>query len=410
MKQQRRIPAPWILALPVTTFGMVSGFVVVTLPQILAKQGVPGGHIAVAVAIITSPGFWIFLLAPLLDVRFRRRTYALLFGLLAIAATSLTVLYHPSKAEVEAVMVAGYLSLALFASAHGGWTGSLIEHEQDSKLGAWIAIFNISGGGLGILLSGFVTQHLSPAHAAGFVFAAFLAPMAAFPLIPAPLPDGTLASESFLRFMRGVASLLKKREVLIALALFSLPSASFALTNVLGGIGRDFHASPAMVSLFGGGGSVVAGIIGCSLVPVMAKKMPLRPLYLSIGIVGAAFTLSLLLLPRLPWTYGVAFFGENIFQASAFATGFAVMYEVIGPGNPLAATIFALLSSSMNFPINYMEVIDGHGYDWHGATGAFLTDALISGTVCVLLWFVLFRVLHVQKLRAGSGPEPAEAG
>ena len=114
-------------------------------------------------------------------------------------------------------------------------------------------------------------------------------------------------------------------------------------------------------------------------------------------------------MPRVPWTYGLAFVGENIFQAAAFATGFAVIYEVIGPGNPLAATIFALLTASMNLPINYMEVIDGHGFDRHGVTGAFLADALVSGAVCVLLWFVLFRVLRVQDMRSSSQPEPAEA-
>jgi PAT family beta-lactamase induction signal transducer AmpG len=409
MNPQRRVPALWILAVPVMTFGMMAGFIIVTLPQMLAAQGVPGGHIAVAVAIIISPGFWIFLLAPFLDVRFRRRTYALVFGFLAVAANAFTVLHHASEGEVVAVMLIGYASLALYAAAQGGWTGSLIDKEQDSRLGAWVTVCNIGGGGLGILFSGFVTQHLSPAHAAAFLLVVFLAPMAVFPLIPAPPPDKTLAGESFIRFSREVASLLKRRDVLVALTLFTLPSASFALTNVLGGIGKDFHASPSLVSIIGGAGSILAGIFGCSLVPAMARKFPLRPLYLVIGLVGAGFTLSLVLMPRAPWTYGLAFLGENIFQAAAFATGFAMIYEVIGPGNPLAATIFALLSASMNFPIDYMEVIDGHGYDWHGVTGAFLADALVSGAICVLLWFVLFRVLHVQKARAASGLQPAEA-
>ncbi len=397
MSPQRRVPALWILAVPVITFGMMAGFIIVTLPQMLAAEGVSGGHIAVDVAIITSPGFWIFLLAPFLDVRFRRRTYALVFGFLAVAANAFAVLHHSSESELVALMLVGYSSLALYGAAQGGWTGSLINKEQDSRLGAWVTAANIGGGGAGILLSGFVTQHLAPVHAAAVIFAAFLAPLAVFPLIPAPPPDKTLASESFLRFARAVASLLKRREVLVALTLFALPSASFALTNVLGGIGKDFHASPGLVSFIGGAGSILAGVWGCSLVPSLAKRFPLRPLYLVIGLVGAGFTLSLLLLPRAPWTYGVAFLGENIFQAAAFATGFAVIYEVIGPGNPLAATIFALLSAAMNFPIDYMEVIDGHGYDWRGVTGAFLADAVLSGAVCVLLWFVLFRALQVQK-------------
>ncbi len=409
MNPQRRVPALWILAVPVLTFGMMAGFIIVTLPQMLAAQGVPGGHIAVDVAIIISPGFWIFLLAPFLDVRFRRRTYALVFGFLAIAANAFAVLHHSSESEVVALMLVGYISLALYGAAQGGWTGSLIRKEQDSRLGAWVTVANIGGGGTGILLSGFVTQHLSPEHAAAVIFVAFLAPMAVFPLIPAPPPDKTLAGESFLRFSREVVSLLKRRDVLVALTLFTLPSASFALTNMLGGIGKDFHASPGLVSVVGGAGSILAGVVGCSLVPAMARKFPLRPLYLAVGVVGAGFTLSLLLMPRAPWTYGLAFLGENIFQAAAFATGFAVIYEVIGPGNPLAATIFALLTASMNLPIDYMEVIDGHGYDWRGVTGAFLTDALVSGAVCVLLWFVLFRLLRVQEPRPATEAQPAEA-
>jgi PAT family beta-lactamase induction signal transducer AmpG len=400
---ERRIPPVWILSLPTLAFGMVMGFVIVTLPQMLAAQGVSGGRIAIAVAIITSPAFWSFLLAPVLDLRFRRRTYAIAFGLLASAATAVAVRHHSSAAEVEAVMFVGVLCAMLFTSATGGWTGSLIEKAQDSRLGAWVTVFNIGGGGAGILISGYVTQHFSPAAAAAFLFALLLAPMLVFPLIPAPPPDRTLARESFGRFIREITSLFRRTEVLVPLALFTLPSASFALTNVLGGWGKDFHAAPALVSVVGGVGNIAAGIIGCSLVPLIARKLPLRPLYLSIGLIGAVFTLSLLLMPHASWTYALAFMGENVFQSAAIATALAIAFEVIGPGNPLAATILSLLTAASNLPIVYMEVVDAHGYDWHGVNGAFLTDALVSGAACLLLAFLLHR-----RLFAGAvANEPA---
>lgn len=402
MSPARRVPPAWVLSIPVATFGLVAGFIIVTLPQMLAELKVPGGHIATAVAVITSPGFWVFLLAPFLDVRFRRRTYALVFGLLAVCATAFTVLYHPAKVEIEVVMTIGYLSLALYGAAVGGWTGALIEKEQNSKLGAWNTIFNICSGGLGVLLSGYFTQHFSPNHAAALVFVIFLAPMAAFFFIPAPPPDDVIASESFLRFGREVISLFSRRNVLVALLMFTLPSASFALTNTLGGWGQDFHTSPGMVSFFGGVGAMLAGVVGSFLVPPIAKKFPLRPMYLAVGIIGACFTLSLLLLPRVPGTYGLAFLGENIFQAAAFATSYAIIYEVMGKGNPLAATIFAVLTNALNLPIVYMEVVDGRGYDWHGVAGAFTADALVSGGICILLWIILFQVLRVQKMRPAA--------
>ena len=402
MSPARRVPPAWVLSIPVATFGMVAGFIIVTLPQILAAQNVSGGQIAVAIAVITSPGFWIFLVAPILDVRFRRRTYALGFGLLAVFGTAFTVFYHPLKAEIEVVMVFAFLSVALYGAAVGGWTGALIEKDQTSKLGAWNTIFNICSGGLGVLISGFITQHFSPGHGALLILIIFPAPMLAFFFIPAPKVDDTLASESFRRFHRDVMSLFKRREVLVALAMFILPSASFALTNTLGGWGKDFHADPGLVSFFGGVGSIAAGVIGSFLIPPIAKKLPLRPMYLAIGIIGACFTLSLLLLPRTSATFGLAFFGENLFQSAAFATSFAIVYDVIGKGNPLAATIFAVLTNALNFPIFYMEIIDGHGFDWNGITGAFIVDAIVSGGICILLWIVLFKILRVQDIRPSA--------
>ncbi len=399
MSTPNRIPPPWVLSIPVATFGMVFGFIIVNLPQILAAQHVPGGHIAVAVAIITLPNSLVFLVAPILDVRFRRRTYATVFGVLAVSGTALTVFYHPSKTEIEIVMTVVSLSVALYGASIGGWTGALIEKESNSKLGSWNTIFNICSGGAGIYLSGLIIQHLSPAPAAFSILALFMAPMLVFFVIPAPAADDTLASESFRRFGRDVMALFQRREVLVALAMFILPTASFALTNTLGGWGNEFHASPGFVSTVGGLGSIVAGVVGSFLVPPIARRFKLRPMYLSVGIIGACFTLSLLLLPRTPTTYGIAYIGENLFQAAAFATSFAIVFEVIGQGNPLAATIFAVLTNALNFPIDYMEVVDGHGFDWGGVTGAFLTDALVTGILCILLWVVLFHVLRVQDKR-----------
>lgn len=309
----QRAPALWVLSVPFLTYGMVGGFIIVTLPQLLAPQGVTGGRIAVAVAVVLSPMVWNFVFAPCLDVRFRRRTYALALGVLAAAATAFTITYHPSLAEVEAVMTGAFLSVSLFGAAVGGWIGSLIEKQQDSRLGAWCTIYNISGDGVGILISGYATQHLSPTAAAALILAAFLAPLLVFPMIPAPPPDKVLASENFRRFAREIIAIVKRRETLVALALFMLPSASFGLSNVLGGWSGDYHTTPSFVSLSSGVGLVVGAITGCSLVPPLAQKVPLRPLYLSIGLLGAAFTLGLLFLPRMPATYGIAFLGENLF-------------------------------------------------------------------------------------------------
>ncbi len=389
----RRVPAIWILALPWLTWGMAAGFIIVTLPQMLVAQGIPGDRVAISIGIIISPLFWNFVLAPLLDVRFRRRTYALVFGVLAAIATAFTVIQHAVLIEVEAVMLAGFFSLCMFQSAIGGWIGSLIEQGHDGRLGAWSAIFSSGGNGVGILISGYAVQHFSRMAGASLIFAAFLAPLLVFPVIPAPPPAPIPAAENFSRFAREVILLLKRREVLVALVMFALPSAAFALTNTLGAWSGSFHATPSVVSIISGVGIMLGSIAGCGLVPPMARRIPLRLLYLSIGLLGAAFTLGLLLLPRLSATFGLAFMGENFFQSAALAAALAIMFEVIGPGNPLAATTFAVLMAALTLPIDYMQFIDARAYHWHGITGAFLADALVGGSACLLLAIVLRRRL-----------------
>jgi PAT family beta-lactamase induction signal transducer AmpG len=75
----------------------------------------------------------------------------------------------------------------------------------------------------------------------------------------------------------------------------------------------------------------------------------------------------------------------------AFAASNAITFEVIGPDNPLAATLFTLLVAVSNLPIIYMQFLDGHGYDLAGLAGCYLTDAVLSIAACVLLAWVLKR-------------------
>jgi len=372
-------------------FGLAGGFCAVVIPQLLAAHGIPAGHVAAIAAAILSPGFWIFAVSPMLDAWLSRRTYALIFGTLTAAAIAVTVAHPDRPGLVEAVMLPGFAAAMLYQGSVGGWMGSLIDKKEDGRLGVWFAVSNLGAGGLMMILAGQVISRLAPAVAGILMGSAILVPMLIFVVIPSPPALRRPARESFGRFNRELVSLLKQRQVLMALALFLFPAASFALTNVLGGTGADFSANERTVSLFAGVGSSLAGIAGSFLLFPLARRFPLRPVYLAIGIVGAIFTLSLLALPRQPWSFGVAITGENLFQALAFATANGIAFEVIGPDNPFAATLFTLLLAASNMPITYMQFLDGKGYDWRGLTGSIVTDAGVSILACVTLGWMLFR-------------------
>ncbi len=213
----------------------------------------------------------------------------------------------------------------------------------------------------------------------------------------APGPDRRLARESFSQFLGEVLSVLKRREVLIAIVLFIAPAATFSLTNLLGGLGSDFHASSRFVGLVGGAGVLMGGIAGCLIFPLIDRLLPLRYLYLAIGVVGSLFTLGLILLPHTPGTFALALIGENVFQAVAITASTAIAFETIGPSNPLASTNYCLMLSAFNIANTYMLVVDGWGYSRHGVAGGYAADATLSLTASLLLAAILIWLSRRKK-------------
>ncbi len=171
--------------------------------------------------------------------------------------------------------------------------------EQENKLSSWVTIGNLGAGGAMAVATGELIRNVSPGVAALVLGGIIVLPTAVFPLYAGARPDRRLAT-SFSQFFGDVLNLLKQREVLIAIVLFIAPVATFSLTNFLGGIGDDFHASPHFVSLVGGGGVVLGGTAGCLLFRLIDRLLPLRFLYLAVGVTGSLFTLLLILLPRSP--------------------------------------------------------------------------------------------------------------
>jgi len=187
-----------------------------------------------------------------------------------------------------------------------------------------------------------------------------------------------------------------------------VPAASFALTNTLGGLGDDYHASEGFVALMGGAAGVGAGLIGSLLVPPLASRAPERWLYLGIGSIGAAFTLSLIIAPRTPVLFGVAIAGQDIAQSAALATVNVVALQSLGKDNPFAATQFGILLSASSLPITYMQLLDGHAYGRGGLTLMYLVDGGLGLLACALMasllafWAKRKQATHLGLVRADT--------
>ncbi|MGH9616842.1 MAG: MFS transporter [Acidobacteriaceae bacterium] len=391
MKSARRLPPVWLMGLSNSTLGLNTGIVFFAMPQLLAAQHVPEARIAGITAAAMSANFWGVAFGPMLDVRFSRRWYATCLAVGASIMAAVAVLNLHRLVVLEAALVLGVAAGMLSTAALGGWLSAVCPDKDKNKLSAWMNIAAICGIGVASAAGGELVRHLPSGLAATLIGSMLLLPAAIFLIIPAPGPDRRLAGESFRQFSRELLALLRRRQVLIALLLFVTPCSSFALTDILGGLGGDFHASARVVSMAGGMGAFLPGIIGCLLFPIIAKRLPLRFFYLANGMLGCLFTLTLVLLPRTPGIFVLALLGEYLFQAVAFSIQIGVTFETIGWNNPLAATTFTFLTTATNIPVTYMMVADGRGYSMAGVTGCLAMDGVVGIATCLLLGWLLYR-------------------
>ena len=388
MPKRHRVPIQ-IMGLTNISYGLYGGVVAFAVPQIMGDRHVPEAAIAGLTAVAFSPGFWAFLLSPVLDVRFSRRWYALVLAVVASLTLVVAFLNLDHLALLETTLTVGFFAVYLYQSALGGWLSSITSGEEEKSISVWITIGNVGGFGMMAICCNQLVRHLSPLTVALVLGASILLPTLAFPFMQAPGPDRRLASESFSQFFGDLVALVKRREVLVAITLFAAPAATFSLTNFLGGRGSDFNASPGFVGLVGGIGVSVGGIIGCLVFPALSRLMPLRPLYLTVGLVGALCTLGLILLPHTPASYAIVLIAENLFQSLAITTSIAVTFETIGRNNPLASTTFCVIGSAYGVPISYMLYVDAFGFARGGITGSLAIDALTGILASVLLGFML---------------------
>jgi PAT family beta-lactamase induction signal transducer AmpG len=369
------------------------------MPQLLAAEHAPESRIAGITAMALAPGFVSFLMAPLLDWRFSRRTWAIVFTLLTGLGSALAFVLVAQLDALPVIFFLSNLGAYLVAAACGGWFGGIVPRERQGVLGSWLAVVNVASGGLAVALAIPVFRGLPQPWGAVALGGLNLLVLPLLVMTPCPPADARLAREGLAAFATDVSRVVRRPIVLWTLLLFVSPATAFALTNSLSGFAGAFHTPEGLAGLIGGAGVCVAGVVGSLLAPRLGGRLRPRVLYLVLGIVGAGFSLLLIWLPRTPIGFGAALLGENIFQAAAFAVSNVISLNSIGEDNPLAATQFGLLFASSAVPLTYMQLIDGAAFTAHGLNGGLLVDAGLTASACIVLALIL-RTFRTAVARA----------
>ena len=365
----------WAIGLANAPLGFYYGFLNTSMPLLLTRQGVPLPMIATISAIAFSPTFWVFLLAPSLDLGLTRQAWSILWAVVAALCIVGSVFATAHLVLFTVIVTSGCAAIALFGSSLGGWLPEIVPEEQRAWVGAWFQVANLGAAALFGISAVLLVEHLAAPLAGALLALALLMPLSLLAFFPAPAAPARSAVVVFRNLFRDLAAIVRQREVLLALLAFLTPASCFALTNLFAGLGPDFHASERSVQLVCGAGVAIACSAGCLLGGSLADRFSRMHLYVLTGLAGAGVAGATLLAPRSAVTFAAATLAYNFLQGINYTAYAALCFRLVGRGNPLAATQFSVLFCATCLPISYMTWIDGRGYAARGLSGLFATDA-----------------------------------
>ena len=384
---------PWVFMVLILPFGIMSGYLTVTIGWQLAKAGVSVGAIAALVAASYLPHTWKFFWAPIADTTLDHRRWYLITGILSAVGVVATGLVPPTEHNLPlltAVVLVSNIAVSFVGMTTQGMMAYGVPESEQGRAGGWFQAGNLGGGGLGGGAGLWLAERIHHPAAPGLILGIACALcLLALPLVqeaPHEKPEGGIG-----RRIAGVGKdiwhLACSKPGLLALILCFLPIGSGAAAGLWSAVASDWNASANTVALVTGVFSGVIMAVGCLAGGWMCDRMDRKTAYMLFGIAQALCAVGMGALPHTEFWYTV------MTSVYAFVTGLtyagftAFVLEAMGMG--AAATKFSLYASLSNTPIAYMTSIDGWAHGRFGPSGMLYGEA-IAGAIG-LVFFVLVR-------------------
>ena len=397
-------PPLWVMGVANAPYGAVNGFITTAIPILLRAQGVSVAEIAGIISIAISPLFWIFVLSPVLDVRFSKKIYSVFFALLAASCIFLSVFFLHDLRILTLLLVAAYSAATLYHYALFSWLTQIMEDHHYAPIASICEITNLGALGAFGAISVWLIRSFS-APVAGLTLAAiFLLPPALLLFFPAAAIPTRRIQVVFNTFFRDLYTLLKQRRCRYGLLIFLAPICSFALP--FASVGPEFHTTERWMTLINGPGASIACGLGCILAIFISRHVTPRMSYILTGLVAAMVTGAMMPAARTMAVFAVGRLLYSVLQGINFTVFTALLYQIVGRNNPLAGTQLSLLNASSCLPIVYMTALDGVGFQHGGMNGMLAMDTFVAVATCIpiLLFFH-----HVHRTGREAQPQPLPA-
>ncbi len=397
-KPKRDVP-PWMFG--VLYGGTFNGFVAVSLSQLLPEHGVTLERESEIATLILTASYVGFLVTPLVDCGLPRRVWAIILALLAAVCLGVSVPmlqaatanggHGAATVALMLVLFVGYLANQVYTSAIGGMVPNLVAPSKLGEVSAWMNIAYLSLSFMGGALAVWEIRHLP------VLLAAVLVPLpvvlGASPLLILGHEDRALSrfGDAMRQLLVNLRVTLRQRRFLLALMVFVVPSATFALQDLFGGMGTDFRASANLTNLSVGILSTIGCAAGAALGGPLSNRMDRRLLFIAPAMVAALGSLAMAFGPHTPWMFAGGMLFYNLMAGINYTATSALVFQVVGKNNPLSATEYSVCIAACNLAIAGTVFADGAGSAHGGAKGSLTVDALLSLVLGALVLGLIYR-------------------
>jgi MFS transporter, PAT family, beta-lactamase induction signal transducer AmpG len=398
---------PMVFMFLILPFGVLAGFLAVSVAYLLTKGGISVTQTAALIALGLVPHTWKFAWAPIADTTLSRKTWYLLASVVTAVGVVATGAF-PSKESSLPILSIVVLVSNVAVSFLGMSVESLMAYAtregEKGRAGGWFQAGNLGGGGLGGGAGLLMAQHLpSPWMAGAILGLACLLCSLGLLFVPEPRSahrEGKLG-RSLVNVMADLWKVARSRAGFLALFLCILPIGSGAAGGLWSAVADDWHASANTVAVVTGVLGGIVSAVGCLLGGWICDRMNRKTAYVLYGILQALCAVAMALAPRTETTYVVFTTLYALITGLTYAGFTAFVLEAMGMG--AAATKYNVFASLSNTPIYYMTRIDGWAHTRWGPGGMLHVEAMFG-----LLGLVAFLgLLAVVKRRDRAAAESA---
>jgi PAT family beta-lactamase induction signal transducer AmpG len=392
-----RAAHPFVFLILILPFGVMSGYLTVTLAYVLAQGGMSVEQVAELIAVSFIPQTWKFLWAPVADTTLTRKTWYVLGGLLSAAGICVTGAVPAGSgnmATLYLVVLVSNVAVTFLAMAVESLMVYGTREEQKGRASGWFQAGNLGGqgvgGGAGLWLAQALPDPWMSGAVLGLACASCIGALA-FVAEPPRMARSGHYGHDLQHVLRDMWTVVRARPGFLALLICFLPIGTGAASNLWAAAADEWQASAATVALVTGVLGGIVSAVGCIAGGYICDRMDRKKAYVLYGLLQASCAVAMALAPRSEMMY-VVFTTVYAFITGLTYAGFsAVVLEAIGLG--AAATKYNVFASLSNMPIAYMTVVEGWANTrWQAGGMLYIEAALaVAGVMVFLLATALTR-------------------